>query len=136
MIVAELLVFAVGGWQIERGKPISVEIGKEMTYVQGKLLPTELRGWFLIAVLARDGPDHKSRSPHRRMNLYTIISLLKNSVKVSDQVYREFRQAVKECLEIAGERYHIFLMCSALPLLTFISAGFKRMVSSTLSPTA
>jgi hypothetical protein len=106
------------------------------TYVQGKLLPTELRGWFLIAVLARDGPDHKSRSPHRRMNLYTIISLLKNSVKVSDQVYKEFRQAVKECLEIAGERYHIFLMCSALPLLTFISAGFKRMVSSTLSPTA
>ena len=32
MIVAELLVFAVGGWQIERGKPISVEIGKEMSY--------------------------------------------------------------------------------------------------------
>ena len=106
------------------------------TYVQGKLLPAELRGWFLIAVLARDGPDHKSRSPHRRMNLYTIISLLKNSVKVSDQVYKEFKKAVKECLEISGERYYIFLMCCALPLLTSISAGFKRMVSSTLSPTA
>jgi hypothetical protein len=75
------------------------------TYVQGKLLPAELRGWFLIAVLARDGPDHKSRSPHRRMNLYTIISLLKNSVKVSAPVYKEFKKAVQECLDVPGERY-------------------------------
>ena len=75
------------------------------TYVQGRLLPAELRGWFLIAVLARDGPDHKSRSPHRKMNLYTIISLLKNSVKVSAPVYKEFKKAVQDCLDISGERY-------------------------------
>ena len=81
--------------------------------MQGRVLPAELRGWFLIAVLARDGADHKSRSPNRKMNLYTIISLLKNTVKVSAPVYKEFKKAVQECLEFSGERYYIFSACAA-----------------------
>ena len=32
VIVAELLVYAVGEWQIQGGKPISVEISKKMSY--------------------------------------------------------------------------------------------------------
>ena len=110
------------------------------TYVQGRLLPAELRGWFLIAVLARDGPDHKSRSPNRKMNLYTITALLKNSVKVSDQVYKEFKTAVKECLEIPGERYYIFphvlrTSVADLHVCRLHAYGFIDSFTNSLNPT-
>ena len=34
------------------------------TYVAGKVLPAELRSWFLISILARDGVDTQGRAPH------------------------------------------------------------------------
>jgi hypothetical protein len=43
-------------------KPTDSKLDK--TYEQGKVLPAELLSWFLIEVLARDGLDHKSCSPH------------------------------------------------------------------------
>ncbi len=70
------------------------------TYVAGKVLPAEVRSWFLISILARerrDGVDTQGRSPNRRMNLLTLISLVKNQVTLNDAVFKEFKTAVMEC---------------------------------------
>ena len=77
----------------------------------GKVLPAELRSWFLIAILARDGVETQGRSPNRRMNLLTLISLVRNQVKVNDAVFREFKSAVMESLNTPGERYVFHCMC-------------------------
>jgi hypothetical protein len=81
------------------------------TYVAGKVLPAELRSWFLISILARDGADTQGRSPNRRMNLLTLISLVKNQVKLNEAVFKEFKSAVLESLDTPGERYVFHRMC-------------------------
>ncbi len=92
-------------------------------YVQGKVLRAELRQWFLIAVLALDGVDHKNRSPHPRMNLHTLVILLKSKeAKVSDPIFKEFKAAVQECLDIPGERYVLHSMCCTLPYVPLLNS--------------
>ena len=66
----------------------------------------------MISILARDGVDTQGRAPHRRMNLLTLISLLKNQVKINDAILKEFKMAVLHSLDTAGrERYVLRRMC-------------------------
>ena len=96
---------------IGRRRQKSTDSALYRTYVAGKVLPAELRSWFLIAILARDGVETQGRSPNRRMNLLTLISLVRNQVKVNDAVFREFKSAVMESLNTPGERYVFHCMC-------------------------
>ncbi len=96
---------------IGRRRQKSTDSALYRTYVAGKVLPAELRSWFLIAILARDGVETQGRSPNRRMNLLTLISLVRNQVKVNDAVFKEFRSAVMESLNTPGERYVFHCMC-------------------------
>ncbi len=46
-------------------------------FIASKVLSSETRHWFLAAVLARDGPNHKGNAPHRLMYLHTLLYVAK-----------------------------------------------------------
>jgi len=102
--------------------------------IVSKLLSSEIRHWFLAAVLARGGPHHKGNAPHRLMNLHTLLSVAKG--RMSSVVLADLKGAIHEALESTNERYVIItisLMCAVF--LTELLAERMTGVLSTPSPT-
>jgi hypothetical protein len=82
-------------------------------YVQGKLLPAELRSAFLAKVFARDGADLKMNAPHRLMNLWTLLGIGKTMLNPA--LYTELRNELRDAMDLPGERY-----CHACLILLLI----------------
>ncbi len=91
-------------------------------YVQGKLLPAELRSAFLAAVFARDGAELKMNAPHRLMNLWTLLGIGKTMLNPA--LYTELRNELQDAMDLPGERYcHACLIL--LLIQNLLSSGDK-----------
>ncbi len=91
-------------WQLLRRQSKSTSQQQQtLHYVrQFQSVPVELLSSFLIAVFARDGPNHKNSSPHYKMNIYTLLALLKP--KFTSFAHQEFKNAILGCLEDYSKR--------------------------------